>query len=269
MKLIACEIEPCPHPLPHKSRSPILVVLLFLPMMMAVVRTSLRAPATGARTIRRRRPSGRRCLRHAGRSGLNNVTPVVNMLTPCIKELPCLVPKPALGLLEGGNVSALLVRRGLRGESGRVLRIYEHAAVVCAVTTLVGRVASIAPRVACVARWMISMDGRISSSCIRGGSIVHWLVFLVLLSDRSRLAGTAARRRDRQEGLAGGRLLVRSCCWLSPRVFELLSMVIAVAALALQAVPDARLDTEVRAEVERLVVICRVRHGHWYATRKL
>lgn len=177
---------------------------------MAMVRTSLRAPATGARTIRRRRPSGLRGLRHAGRSGLNNVTPVVNMFTPCIKEPPCLVPEPALGLLEGGDVSALLVRRGLRGKSRRVLRIYEHAAVVCTVITLVGRVVGIAPRVACVARWMISVDCRISSSCIRGGSIVHWLIFLVLLSDWSRLAGTPTRRRDGQEGLAGGRLLIRS-----------------------------------------------------------
>lgn len=46
-------------------------------------------------------------------------------------------------------------------------------------------------------------------------------------------------------------------------------MEITVAAFALQAVPNARLDTEVGAEVERMVVICRVRHGYWYAPREL
>lgn len=46
-------------------------------------------------------------------------------------------------------------------------------------------------------------------------------------------------------------------------------MIITVAAFAIQAIPDASFDTEVRAEVEWLVVICRVRHGYWYATREL
>lgn len=178
---------------------------------MALVRTSLRAFATRARIMRRRGPSGRRRLRHAGRIGLNHITPVVNMFTPGIEELPCLVPEPAPGLLELGDVSDLLVRRGLRGEPWRVPRIYEHAAVVCIVTTLVARaMVRIGPGVACVARRIVSVDRRISSSCIRGGSIVHRLIFLVLLSDRSRLAGTPARRCDRQEGLAGGKLLIRS-----------------------------------------------------------
>lgn len=93
---------------------------------------------------------------------------VVDMFTSTIAETPCLVPEPAPGLLKGGDISDLLVRRSLRGESGRVLRIYEHATVVgiVHVSALIGRVAGMAPRAAGVARWVISVARGIAPSRI-------------------------------------------------------------------------------------------------------
>lgn len=209
-----------------------------------------------ARFITRQAGPGRR-LRHTGGSGLNDLTPVVDMFAHAVAETPCMVPEPAPRLLKGSDVSALLVRRALRGESGRVLRSYEQAAVVCQVAALARRVAGIAPIVATVV-W------RIASSRVRGGTIVHRSHWLVLLNDLPRLAGPLSGRGDGEEGFAGGELLIWSGCWLTSRlVVGVLWVVITVAAFSIQAVLNACLDADVGAEVEWLVVVVRwLRHNY-------
>lgn len=151
---------------------------------------------------------------------MNDLTPVVNMLTHAIAQTPCMVPKPAPGLLKGGDFSALLVRRALRGEAARVMRGYEYAAVVCRVAALIRRVAIITRRVASVAPTVAAMVWRIASFRVRGGAIIHRSHWLVLLSDLPRLAGPLAGRGDGKEGLAGGGLLIGSGCWLTFRFVE-------------------------------------------------
>lgn len=197
--------------------------------------------------ITRQARPGRR-LRHARGGGLNDLTPVVDMFAHAVAETPCMVPKPAPRLLEGSDVSALLVRRALRGESGRVLRSYEQAAVVC-------KVAALARRVASIARIVAAMVWRVASSRVRGGPVVHRSHWLVLLNDLSRLAGPLSGRGDGKEGFAGGELLIWSGCWLASRLVGVLWVVITVAAFAIQAVLNACLDADVGAEVEWLVVV--------------
>lgn len=161
-----------------------------------------------------------------------------------------MVSKPAPGLLKAGDFPALLVGRSLRGEARRVLRCYEHAAIVCPVSASIRRV-SIITRRARIAAIVAAMSWRIASSRVRGGAIVHRSHWLVLLNDLPRLTGPLTGRGNRQEGFARGALLIR----LTSRVVGLLSLEITVAAFTVQAVSDARFDAEVGAEVEWLVVV--------------
>lgn len=87
---------------------------------------------------------------------------------------------------------------------------------------------------------------------------MHGLGRLVLLKHRPRLAGAPTGRGDGQEGLAGGDLLIRTGSCLSFPFVGFLSALITVATFAVQAVPQACLEAQVGAEVEWLVVVCRL-----------
>lgn len=156
------------------------------------------------------KPRGRRRLRCDRGSILDNLAVIVDMCTLAIAQPSCMIPEPAPGLLKGGDFSDLLVRRALRSEPGRELPIYEHAAVVRIVAAFTRPVATITRRVASLDPIVAAMVWRIASSRIRGGPIVHGLGRLVLMRNSTWLAGPLAGRRDGQEGLAGGGLVIRS-----------------------------------------------------------
>lgn len=162
--------------------------------------------------MRRRGPTGLvagsrrrwRGLRNAGGSGLNDLTMLVNMYALAVVETPCTVAKPTPRCLKLGDFCAILVRRCLRGETGRVLWGYEHAAVVRSVAFLVRRVAAISRRLATITGTVRAMAWRVASSRVRGVAISHGMGRLVRLGYRPWLAGPAAGRRDGEKRLAGG-----------------------------------------------------------------